>query len=326
MVHHFAVCWNSLRAPASRPAGHSFGSEKMPGIGQSAGNLFSALPYGRRLFSTPKDSSETRRETSLVDFTDYWREAAALELPRPPLQFLQWFIGFSEGDGSWIVSGQRCFFFLVQADRRVLLRLRSTLGFGTVAAHGRYYRFSVTRLPHLRLLVILFRGRLVLAKVRQRFAAFARALGVTSGDFPVALPTLQDGWLAGFIDAEGCFSIALSRDGRRALGWRLRPRFMLYQNESEVLDHCRRLLDSGRVRQRSAGQDYTLTLDSHRPLGRLLAYLAAFPLRGAKQLDLDRWRRIWRALDQGHHRDPRHFRRLLALSRRPFKSSPRMKI
>ena len=47
-------------------------------------------------------------------------------------QFLEWFIGFSEGDGSFIVSNERCYFMINQKDLKILYKMKAILGFGQV--------------------------------------------------------------------------------------------------------------------------------------------------------------------------------------------------
>ena len=118
-------------------------------------------------------SSETLRET-----TFNFEVLNNLHLPQHKKKinqdFLEWFVGFSEGDGSFIVSksktGQeRLFFVLVQNDVQALHRLRTTLGFGRVGKHGRYFRYFVCKKTDIDKLMHLFNGNLVLSKTNARF-------------------------------------------------------------------------------------------------------------------------------------------------------------
>ena len=112
-------------------------------------------------------SSETIRETT------FQFELFLQHLPEQKVKishrFLEWFIGFAEGDGSFIVSRTklgraRLFFTLVQKEVRVLHRLRSELGFGKVQRHGKYFRYVVSDQKGIDRLIHLFNGNLVLNK------------------------------------------------------------------------------------------------------------------------------------------------------------------
>jgi hypothetical protein len=61
------------------------------------------------------------------------------------VKFLQWFIGFSEGDGSFIISKTYCS-FIINQEIALLYNIRTRLGFGKVTIYhqngvkyGRYH-------------------------------------------------------------------------------------------------------------------------------------------------------------------------------------------
>ena len=145
---------------------------------------------------------------------------------------LQWFIGFVEGDGSWQVQNtrcnKRCIFIINQKDPQVLHYIKKLLKFGTVTGPYKnknqnmsYYRYRVGDLVNIKTLIEICNGNLVLNKTKNQFESFVKFynfLVVRNNKFePIkvvtrtSLPTLQDGWLSGFIDAEGCFSASLKR-------------------------------------------------------------------------------------------------------------------
>jgi len=47
--------------------------------------------------------------------------------------WLEWFVGFAEGDGSWYVSGTRLYFSVTQKESAILYHIQDTLGFGSVS-------------------------------------------------------------------------------------------------------------------------------------------------------------------------------------------------
>lgn len=46
------------------------------------------------------------------------------------------------------------------------------------------------------------------------------------------MPSLKDGWISGFIDAEGCFNVTLFKRKAMTLGYQVKLRFMIDQSES----------------------------------------------------------------------------------------------
>jgi len=43
------------------------------------------------------------------------------------------------------------------------------------------------------------------------------------------------GWVVGFIDGEGCFSVSLHKNPTTRLGWQVMPEFVATQGEKSIL-------------------------------------------------------------------------------------------
>lgn len=80
---------------------------------------------------------------------------------------MEWFIGFSEGNGSILTNhkGKRkqLRFILIQRDRQILDHVKNSLGFGSVcySLNGNYYRYIVEDYKDIYILTTLFNGNLV---------------------------------------------------------------------------------------------------------------------------------------------------------------------
>ena len=217
-------------------------------------------------------SSETTRKASVFNFTRFYE--SLLVTPetaknQPSSHFLEWLIGFSEGDGSFILVKQvRPCFIINQKDPHVLYLIKKTLRFGYVTKIkatpnvGEHYRYKVHKLHHILQLIYLFQDNLILRKVDQRLerwiegynilcdrreilkrsnsldlpkvqihclCTYGAQASLTSSTPNLHLFTLTSGWFAGFIDAEGCFYASLTPCKRRYLGLRLRLKFCLKQ-------------------------------------------------------------------------------------------------
>ena len=230
-------------------------------------------------------SSETLRKTTL-DF-------------KINQDFLQWFCGFSEGDGSFIVSQGRLFFIINQKEEKILHQIRTNLGFGKVSRYGHYSRFIVANRKSIDQLISLFNGNLRLHKTHQRFLLWCHARNAYSADRVELIERDKldgGGWLAGFIDAEGCFNV--EKQARR-LGGQLRTpalRFILDQKgEWDILQEIKTFLGSGYINRRSECHDmWRYVTSNERSHEKLALYLQRHPLRTLKKVQFLRWRALSR--------------------------------
>lgn len=117
-----------------------------------------------------------------------------------------WFVGFSEGDGSlfYTKKGKDIRFELWQsrADIKVLEYIQLELGFGkiTYPAHRPDMAiFSVSRDEDLKELSRIFGTRICTNRGNSRLNSIFQINNIR------ATPTLNNGYLSGLIDAEGCF-------------------------------------------------------------------------------------------------------------------------
>ena len=57
------------------------------------------------------------------------------------------------------------------------------------------------------------------------------------------------GWIAGFVDGEGCFSCPIFRNRKTTLGWQVQPVFVVVQSASsrDVLEDLERFFGCGKV-------------------------------------------------------------------------------
>lgn len=344
---------------------------------------FLVSPSFRRVFSATKcacESSQTgkilhyyanQQETSLFSTlegsseTNTWRNSISANAGLlPPLRhknvnnsldkaFIQWFVGFSEGDGSFGFScqtGQSHFrhdFIINQKDPQVLYKIRSTLGFGTVKHYNdfkqgtSYHRYIVSDIEGIFKLIQIFNGQLILNKTRLRYTEwcntfFKRPQVIKIG---FSLRPLRDrlehlshcsldtAWLSGFIDAEGCFNAGFDSSTLRS---KIRLRFILDQkDESVFLESIISLFNSGLIQSRKEChnmQRYVLELSI--PIDpikrtkvpkftigfeRLFTYLNKFPLKSKKHISYVRFKKVWIRLHDDRVRDGRSLMRLHTL-------------
>jgi len=157
-----------------------------------------------------------------------------LELDIPNDDFLYWLIGFTEGDGSFVKTSRNELNFVIvqgKANVQILYKIQKTLGFGQVLKQNeRVYRYIVRRKIELMLIILLFNGNIVLPSRKAQFAIFLDTYNKRPFSYLIPysnnknMPSLNNTWLLGFVEAEGFFTISLLTNSNA-----FRTRFMVAQ-------------------------------------------------------------------------------------------------
>jgi hypothetical protein len=101
--------------------------------------------------------------------------------------------------------------------------------------------------------------------------------------------TLQDAWLSGFTDAEGCFNVSITSNARYTLGSVVRMRYILDQKDSVILIAIQNLFGFGKVTLRSQTDGvYRYTVTGFKPMNDVISYFKAFPLLTKKGQSFDK--------------------------------------
>lgn len=229
-------------------------------------------------------------------------------IPRPSQEFLEWLVGFTEGDGSFTTSSRGIPLFVITqrtSDIQVLKYIQTTLGFGQVMKQGpKTSRFVVKNVSDLALIVALFNGNLVFPLKQVSFANFLEAYNLRSNLSIVPFistlvtPTFKDNWLAGITDAEGCFTCSLLGNSNR-----YRFRFLLAQLgliNQPILVHLTTLI-GGVVRPHSAKDVFELTVNGVNNMTNLFEYFDMHKLLTKKAKSYKIWREVHKSLIKGEH-------------------------
>lgn len=143
----------------------------------------------------------------------------------PNKLFLEWFIGFVEGDGCFTLSNRYDLSFIVtqsSKDLNILNYIKNNLNMGNIIIQSKKnntYRFLVRSKQDLYLICLLFNGNMILPTRHIRFIQFLSRFNEYSIKYnkfniikPInetILPSLNDYWISGFTDAEGCFTCSI---------------------------------------------------------------------------------------------------------------------
>lgn len=243
--------------------------------------------------------------------------------------FLEHFLGFSEGDGSFIVTGNRCMFTITQKDPDFLYGLQKELGFGSVLKDNKnpgIFRYTVTAKKQIRLLIMLFNGNLLLTKTQIRFELWVNHYNSIKEktENPIILKKsawdqfiLKDGlyktgWFSGFIDAGGCFNCTVVNSGnffKSNICFSTLPkitfRFILDQkDERPLLDYIKLSFGGvGSIQERksrtiiasgiSYGSASRYVTQTEKTCKQIIQYLDEYPLRAKKRIAFLRWKKLY---------------------------------
>ena len=219
-----------------------------------------------------------------------------------------WLRGMTEGDGSFIVAKRKgkkneLMYVLTQKkeEMELLIKVKEELGkgYGSVIKQGENtIRYIVQDKRGLNNIINEHNGELKLKKKREQFKKFVNMYNFKYGE-SIELKErrkkvdLKDGWLSGFIEAEGCFYLTFNE---KTKGFRVR--FLISQKgEDKVMEEMRGLL-GGSVYNHSVKGVKTLEI-SGRKLGKLIEYLENQELKGEKREEYERWVKIRKQILKG---------------------------
>lgn len=215
-------------------------------------------------------------------------------------KFLEWFIGFVEGDGCFYVTRGKPVFsiHLHKKDLSLLYEIQSFLGnIGSVSSNRKTKKaiFLIKAKKDIFYLISIFNGNLFLTKKKERFQLWVNAFNKYNGfDIKVKqcifVPTLNNGWISGFTDAEGCFAFIRSKKRSQGNTYKNIQRYVLSQKDSkEELIFLTSLL-KGYVEKSTRCDRLVINFSE---LDHIINYLEIYPLRSSKNQSFTIWKAIW---------------------------------
>jgi hypothetical protein len=206
------------------------------------------------------------------------------------VKFLEWFIGFTEGDGSFVITNGKSLFsiHLHLVDLPLLHKIKTELNMGNIYTNNNSCIFIVKAKKEVFNLINIFNGNLYLNKRKLLFANWVNnfnkknklAIEILKTDFK---PSLSDNWLAGFIDAEGSFLVSVSKT-------KIIQRFVLGQKDAEAEFIYLSLLLDGYTEKLKNNDRLVINF---RKLNNLLDYLKNHKLYSVKEKSLEKWLEIY---------------------------------
>jgi LAGLIDADG DNA endonuclease family protein len=154
---------------------------------------------------------------------------------------------------------------------------------------------------------------------RETPASYDAVMDIGSSDNATGAVNQQErleSYIAGFVDGEGCFHVAIQRNPSTRSLWQLVPEFRISQDVSrvKVLDQARELLGCGLLRENHRhSDDHTFVMVVRRRkdlLERVIPFFERNPLLSCKQEEFVTFAEIVKAMARGEHLAPEGFGRL----------------
>jgi len=235
-------------------------------------------------------------------------------------QFLTWFIGFVEGDGSFQKDGH---LKITQSstDVQILYRIKTTMGFGTVRIQDRKSNTHcwITNMDQkcAARLTLLFNGNLITNHKLETFKTWVNYwknkknnqeyINLIGSDFILQdkpnpqLISLDNYWLSGFIDADGCWNISISKTQSKknpAASVRLA---VAAQNDSEWVINVSSVLNLGRKRSQKNNINQCWVVQRRDQLDIMISYIERFPHKTKKSISFNKFCKVRRRILKKEH-------------------------
>lgn len=260
------------------------------------------------VYSVQRRSSETARRITFqtFQFNNFINTIPCSNVKKSKFNFLAWFIGFVEGDGSFIISHNKVYFDLTQdlKDINLLYEIKKVLGFGRILTRTDKHRnvgvFYVTGKHNFIRLAQLFNGNLITNHKKTQFKAWLKVLNIQY-DLKIEVinsnikPCFNNAWLSGFIDAEGYFAARVRDCNTSKSGKNLMIDFAISQKQPDVLILIRNLFNiktQTNLRFDPSWKGYVFYLSNKQLLTPLIKYLERFCLKTKKRTDFEMWSKI----------------------------------
>jgi hypothetical protein len=208
---------------------------------------------------------------------------------------LDWFIGFSEAEASFIVATNGSLHFVLTQGHKnmaILHEIQVMLGFGSINKQGaRTFRYVVQDKEGMGNIIEIFNGRLILEKRKEELKRFIEVYNQVYGTSieyieSKRMPTKEDAWLSGFTDGVGCFiaDYIITKE-------KFQIRYIISQKED--LSAMAAVLDGQFYHNKSTYHDHISFVDLENSIGKntqwVYEYFRKFPLKTTKKNSYHLW-------------------------------------
>lgn len=236
----------------------------------------------------------------------------------PSKEFLEWFVGFFEADGCLLIPNNNNLYIVITSHKKdlsLLNYIQDNLSIGNVCIHSNKlnnYRWQVYNKLDIKLLIYLFNGNIVLPVRYVKLSIFISSINIKllkNNELIIniinscKLPRLDNAWLAGFTDGEGCFSVGKTNTNYRVI-YNINQKYiankvildfilnllreLIYNN---IESYNNKYLKIGGVYKHSSKTNnvFEIRISSLEACSKLRLYFNKYPLRSYKLIVYQDW-------------------------------------
>lgn len=224
-------------------------------------------------------------------------------------EFKYWFIGFTEGGGSFIVNKNGSLEFKItqpSVDAQVLFFIKKELGFGSVSIQdkkNKTHHFRVRNKEGFFELITIFNGNFYTEKKAEQFKKWVKAFNEAYKENIKVLSsfnelTTKNAWLAGFTDVEGYFTISMLK--RSKFYTQVQVRYILSQGKEEKFMAQISKLLNGKVYYLKSYGGYNMVVNLTK-LSSTINYFSFYGLKTKKYISYLNWLKVYKLVINKEH-------------------------
>jgi len=223
--------------------------------------------------------------------------------------------GLIEGDGCWFGKKELHILF-AENDTPLAYFIKKRIGYGNVykIKDKKAVRYICKNAKGLSVILSLINGKLVSNYKYDQLIKLNY-----SEDFnikilpPLKELSLDNYWLAGFTQADGCFHISIPKSKTHRTGYSVRLEYSLKQNDVLPLKLLYDVLKMGNLSQDSSGV-WCYKSSGFKTAASLIDYFDRFNLFADKYKDYLKFRKVYIMITKGKHLDNKGIKKIISIA------------
>jgi len=217
------------------------------------------------------------------------------------LDFGYFLAGLIEGDG-WFGLNQ---LHIIFSDRDISLAylIKKRIGYGNIykIKDKKAVRYICKNKKGIQIILSLINGKLL---SKSKYEQLIKHNYSDTFNIDILPPTsylsLDNYWLAGFTQADGCFYISVAKSKTHKTGYSVRLEFSIKQNDVLPLKLLFNNLQLGNLSQYSSGI-YSYKSSGYKTAAVLINYFDIYQVFGGKYVDYLKFRKVYIKITEGKH-------------------------
>ena len=135
-------------------------------------------------------------------------------------------------------------------------------------------------------------------------------------EYPDLSENLSPGWIAGFVDGEGCFHIGINKNNEVRFGYQILPELTVVQHKRDIslLHRIRTYMKCGVVRSNHGDRWCWRVRNLKNLVEIILPFFERHPLRSLKRIEFMKFAKAVRIMEKGEHLNPEGFQKILKIA------------